>query len=110
MTWSPERQQPQPSFRTLEEWLVADLTGTLAAAPQGGSVVLNEEVRWQLYCARRRRELTRPVACASCGTPWQRRVEIRGSIGCVVAVAADRVATRCPSCRAKRKTAPRGAK
>lgn len=95
-------------FSTLDEWLAADLAGTIARAPLGGSASLDAETRTKLGAASYRRQLWWPLTCPECGAGWRRRMETRGA-GFVVPVAADRQATRCPDCRAKRRQGRRAA-
>lgn len=73
-------------LRTLDDWLRADLDGSLKHIPAGGSVSLNQEVREQLAETARARRRTWPIGCVDCGETFLRRPGSRGK------------PIRCPPC------------
>lgn len=79
---------------SLEEWLAADLAGTLPAAPVGGSVALSGDLRARLYFSRLKREPKVPDVrrCPSCSVDWTVRVESKY-------FGLDLHSKRCPACR-----------
>lgn len=65
-------------LRTLDDWLRADLDGSLKYVRAGGSGSLSREVREQLAETARARRRTWPIGCVDCGKTFRRRPRARG--------------------------------
>ncbi|MBK7907546.1 MAG: hypothetical protein IPJ78_13430 [Gemmatimonadetes bacterium] len=84
---------------SLEDWLAADLSGTLPAAPGGGATALPSAVRDGLRVAAHGRRERSPRLCPDCGRTWRPRTRIVAGSAWRVFVGNDRLAKRCPECR-----------
>lgn len=78
---------------SLDQWLAADLAGSLPAAPLGGSHELPEQARAALTTLKQERELRARLrkTCPQCGGRWSVRSGLE--------FPHDLNAKRCPSCR-----------
>jgi hypothetical protein len=92
-------------FASLDEWLRADMNGSLAYSPEGGSSDLTKECRESLafraLLRRSKVKVRTPKVCPSCGASWVAR---HGDN-----FPRDIRAKRCPDCReasSHKRTAP----
>jgi hypothetical protein len=88
------------AFTSLDEWLAADLAGTIPAYGYqlGGSPRLPEALRGKLKSATWRRDLLRPRECPDCHGAWRVRT-VQWKVGGVGIAGHDRDAKRCHECR-----------
>lgn len=66
------------AIRTLDDWLLADMTDTLEYDVDGGSERLSKGMRRDLAEMARARRRTWPIRCVDCGETFQRRSGARG--------------------------------